>query len=135
MGASLEKPGLATVEFTPFRRERHPAAGACARGRELSTTVLRSSPWTTKCDASAELRGAALFKLIWDAVSDVVGTTAAALVLRRAAQRATDRSPDLEEIEFVRTDVGYSYVIDMAIQAKSYQRSERCLEATVRPFA
>src|SRR5438132_1131093 len=32
-------------------------------------------------DGTAELRGAALFKLIWDAVADVLGTTATATLL------------------------------------------------------
>jgi hypothetical protein len=87
-------------------------------------------------DAGTELRGAALFKLIWDAVSDVVGTTAAAMILRRAAKRAMDRSPDLEEIEFIRTDVGYSYALPRALIGKLEQTpvALRDLVSELRPL-
>src|SRR2546425_11961026 len=57
-------------------------------------------------DGTAELRGAALFKLIWDAVADVLGPTPTATLLRRAAQRATPRSPELGELTMVRTEAG-----------------------------
>src|SRR5438045_7351374 len=57
-------------------------------------------------DAVGELRGAALFKLIWDSVSDVLGTSATATLLRRAALRARARSPELAELTVLRTDAG-----------------------------
>jgi hypothetical protein len=69
-------------------------------------------------DAGTELRGAALFKLIWDAVADCIGTTAAATLLRRAARRAMDRSPELDEIEFLRTNDGYKYALPRALVGK-----------------
>jgi hypothetical protein len=69
-------------------------------------------------DASAELRGAALFKLIWDSVADVLGTTAAATLLRRAAQRAMLRSPELGEFAILRIDTGYTYTLPRALVGK-----------------
>jgi len=68
--------------------------------------------------ASAEMRGAALFKLIWDSVADVLGTTATATLLRRAAQRAMARSPELGEFTIVRTDAGYTYTLPRALVGK-----------------
>src|SRR5216684_8772517 len=69
-------------------------------------------------EASAEMRGAALFKLIWDSVADVLGTTATAMLLRRAAQRAMARSPELGEFTVVRTDAGYTYTLPRALVGK-----------------
>ncbi len=69
-------------------------------------------------EASAEMRGAALFKLIWDSVADVLGTTATATLLRRAAQRAMARSPELGEFTVVRTDAGYTYTLPRALVGK-----------------
>jgi len=69
-------------------------------------------------DAGAEMRGAALFKLIWDSVADVLGTTAAATLLRRAAQRAVPRSPELGEFAILRTDAGYTYTLPRALIGK-----------------
>jgi len=68
--------------------------------------------------ASAEMRGAALFKLIWDSVAEVLGTTATATLLRRAAQRAMARSPELGEFTIVRTDAGYTYTLPRALVGK-----------------
>ena len=69
-------------------------------------------------DAGAEMRGAALFKLIWDSVADVLGTTATATLLRRAARRAMPRSPELDELEVLRTDAGYTYALPRALVGK-----------------
>jgi hypothetical protein len=68
--------------------------------------------------ASDEMRGAALFKLIWDSVAEVLGTTATATLLRRAAQRAMARSPELGEFAIVRTDAGYTYTLPRALVGK-----------------
>jgi hypothetical protein len=69
-------------------------------------------------DPSAELRGAALFKLIWDPVAEVLGTTAAATLLSRAARRATPRSPELGELTVLRTGDGYAYQLPRALVGK-----------------
>jgi len=67
---------------------------------------------------SAEMRGAALFKLIWDSVAEVLGTTATATLLRRAAQRAMPRSPELADFAILRTDTGYTYTLPRALVGK-----------------
>src|SRR5438445_10799095 len=69
-------------------------------------------------DGTAELRGAALFKLIWDALADVLGTTATATLLRRAAQRAAPRSPELGELTMLRTETGYTYSLPRGLIGK-----------------
>ena len=69
-------------------------------------------------EASGEMRGAAIFKLIWDSVAEVLGTTATATLLRRAAQRAMARSPELGEFAIVRTDAGYTYTLPRALVGK-----------------
>lgn len=69
-------------------------------------------------DDAAELRGAALFKLIWDCVADVLGTTATATLVLRAARRAMLRSPELGELQVLRTDAGYTYALPRALVGK-----------------
>jgi hypothetical protein len=67
---------------------------------------------------SADERGAALFKLIWDTIADVLGTTATATLVRRAAQRAAPRSPELDELTMLRTDGGYTYSLPRVLVGK-----------------
>jgi hypothetical protein len=69
-------------------------------------------------EEGGELRGAALFKLIWDSVSDVLGTAATATLVRRAALRATPRSPELAELAVLRTETGYAYTLPRALVGK-----------------
>jgi hypothetical protein len=69
-------------------------------------------------DASPDRRGAALFKLIWDCIADVLGTTAAATLVRRATRRAMLRSPELGDLELLRTDGGYTYALPRALIGK-----------------
>jgi hypothetical protein len=68
----------------------------------------------SRAHADAELSSAALFTLIWDALADLLGTAAAATLLRRAAGRATQRSPELRELAFVREDLAYRYTVPSA---------------------
>ena len=69
-------------------------------------------------DDEAEMRGAALFKLIWDSIADVLGTTAAATLVQRAAGRALLRSPELGELAILRTETGYTYTLPRALVGK-----------------
>jgi hypothetical protein len=69
-------------------------------------------------DASADMRGAALFKLLWDSVVDILGTTATATLVRKAARRAMPRSPELDDFAVTRTDAGYSYSLPRALVGK-----------------
>ena len=69
-------------------------------------------------DASADMRGAALFKLLWDSVADILGTPATATLVRRAARRAMSHSPELDDFAVTRTDTGYSYSLPRALVGK-----------------
>lgn len=59
---------------------------------------------------------AALFDLIRESIADVLGSAAAAAMLRRAAKRALSRDPILEELEIRRQGLEYEYV-----QPRSWQ--------------
>ena len=82
------------------------------------------------------LRGAALFKLIWDCIADVLGTTAAATLVRRAARRAMVRSPELGDLQVLRTDAGYTYALPRALVGKVEQTpvALRDLVGELRPL-
>lgn len=53
--------------------------------------------------------GAELFGLLWQALADVLGTAAAATLLRRAAQRATPRCPELTALSIKREALEHQY--------------------------
>ena len=52
---------------------------------------------------------AALFTILWDALADLLGTAAAATLLRRAAMRASSRSPDLSGLSIKRDGLAFRY--------------------------
>jgi hypothetical protein len=54
---------------------------------------------------------AALFAIIWDALADVLGTAAAAALVRRAAGRAARRDAELADLVIVREDLEYRYSV------------------------
>jgi hypothetical protein len=63
---------------------------------------------------TSELSSAALFALLWDALADLLGTAAAAALMRRAARRAAPRSPELNELAIVRENLAYRYTLPSA---------------------
>jgi hypothetical protein len=66
-------------------------------------------------DATATERSAAiLFKILWEALADVLGTAAAATLLRRAARRAAPRCPELAELAIERENLEYRYTLPSA---------------------
>jgi hypothetical protein len=62
----------------------------------------------------AELSSAALFTLLWDALADLLGVAAAAVLLRRAAHRAAPRNPELDGLAIVRENLEYRYTLPSA---------------------
>jgi hypothetical protein len=52
-----------------------------------------------------------LFSLVWQALADILGTAAAATLLRRAAQRAASRSPELATLSIARDSLEYHYTV------------------------
>jgi len=66
---------------------------------------------------SARLPGitaAARFKLLWDELSDLLGSAAAAALLRRAAKRAAQRHPELAALTITRDGFEYQYKVPPA---------------------
>jgi hypothetical protein len=52
-----------------------------------------------------------LFAVLWRALADMLGTAAAATLLRRAAQRAVSRSPELAGLSITREKLAYHYTV------------------------
>jgi hypothetical protein len=52
---------------------------------------------------------AALFKLVWDAMVDVLGSAATATLVRRSARRAAEGSRELEGLVISRDGFDYAY--------------------------
>jgi hypothetical protein len=70
---------------------------------------------TTKSSESVgELTAADLFALLWQALADILGTAAAATLLRRAAQRAGADWPELTALSITRGALEYQYEVPQA---------------------
>lgn len=67
-------------------------------------------------DASTGHSGAALFKVLWDALVDLLGTAAAAALMRRAVQNAQPRSEELAGLTIVRVDGEYHYTVPRSFE-------------------
>ena len=59
--------------------------------------------------AGAEVSAGHLFTVLWEALADTLGTAAAATLLRRAAQRAAHRFPELAALSITRESLDYRY--------------------------
>ena len=64
--------------------------------------------------AGAEFSACAIFIVLWDALADILGTAAAATLVRRAAQRATPRWPELAALSITRESLEYRYKVPSA---------------------
>jgi len=58
-------------------------------------------------DRDGALDAAALFAIVWDAIAEVLGTAAAAAIVRRAAARAAPNSPELVDVVIRREKLEY----------------------------
>jgi hypothetical protein len=58
---------------------------------------------------AAELSVSALFTMLWDALADLLGPAATAVLVKRAARRAAARSPELAELVIQRQGLIYIY--------------------------
>src|SRR5438309_5380881 len=70
-------------------------------------------------DPAAGLSAAARFNILWDSLADVLGTAAAATLLKRAARRAATRSPELAWLVFQREELRYGYSLPPAWKEES----------------
>jgi hypothetical protein len=61
--------------------------------------------------AGADLSAGDLFTVLWEALADILGTAAAATLLRRAAQRAAHRFPELAALSITRESLDYRYTV------------------------
>jgi hypothetical protein len=77
-----------------------------------------------------------LFAMLWEALSDVLGTSATAALLRRAARGATVRYPELDALVIVREDLEYRYAVPGAWDDRSGRTSPalRALVQELRPL-
>jgi len=82
-----------------FRRGGAPERGHVARPRQQA-----DGP-----SAGSDLSAGALFTILWRALADILGTAAAATLLRRAAQRAAPDWPELAGLIITRDRLEYSY--------------------------
>lgn len=64
--------------------------------------------------AGADLTAGALFAILWDALADILGTAAAATLLRRAARRAAPRWPELAGLSIRHEALEYRYAVPPA---------------------
>jgi hypothetical protein len=72
----------------------------------------------------------ALFAIIWDSLTEVLGTAAVAAIVRRAAGRAAAQSPELVELAVVRADFQYRYSLPAA-WSRQTERESRALRVLV----
>lgn len=62
----------------------------------------------------ADLSAAGIFSVLWRALADILGTAAAATLLRRAALRALPRYPELTALSIRRESLEYYYTLPPA---------------------
>ncbi len=77
-----------------------------------------------KSDAAAGLSPAVLFRMLWDALVDMLGPAATATIVGRAARRALLRSPELVDLAVTRVGSEYSYVLP-----PSFERAQGSLDS------
>lgn len=54
---------------------------------------------------------AVTFRALWDGLSDMMGSSATATLLRRAAKHAAQRHPDLHQLVITRPTFEYEYIV------------------------
>jgi hypothetical protein len=86
-------------------RSDSPPGGQLLRLRKVSSA--RGVP-------GADPSAADLFTSLWFGLADILGTAAAATLLRRAAQRAVPRCPELAELVITRESLEYRYTVPSA---------------------
>jgi hypothetical protein len=101
-------------------------------GSDQDKTPAKGTP---KVHTAASPSASALFTLLWDALSDLLGTAATAALVRRAAQRANRLNPELAEVYVVREGLEYRYSVPGAWHVPSGvgDRALRQLVAELMP--
>jgi hypothetical protein len=84
--------------------------GVGSSGEETSDTAGQASEDRPRTRAAGTPLGSGdLFAILWHALADVLGTAAAAALLRRAAQRAQASTPELGELVITRGALEYQH--------------------------
>jgi hypothetical protein len=86
---------------------------------DISMSPASSRGGAPESGGGARLSGSALFKLLWDALVDLLGTSATAAILGRASRRAQARAPELGALIFRRVDREFGYTLPA-----SFERSD-----------
>jgi hypothetical protein len=81
-----------------------PTRGPPATGRERAKAK-------DSADADGEGSSADVFALLWAGLADILGTAAGATLLRRAAQCALPRAPELAALQITRQSLDYRYTL------------------------
>lgn len=75
---------------------------------------------------------AELFQRLWDEVADLVGTAAAAALLRRALKRASAKQPELSAVVLRREGLEYAWVLPAAWHDPRRREAVEVLRRLVR---
>jgi inosine-uridine nucleoside N-ribohydrolase len=75
------------------------------------THELQTSPSSQPSPLLRGAAAAALFQRLWDEVTDLVGTAAAAALLRRALKRASAKGPELAALVLRREGLEYAWAL------------------------
>jgi hypothetical protein len=82
-----------------------------------------------------KLSGSATFKLLWDALVDLLGTAATAAIIGRAARRGQGQSPELVGLTFERVDREFGYVVPASFErGQNASGAIRTLLEELRPL-
>jgi hypothetical protein len=102
----------------------------------MDRAVASANGGRTRSHAGGELSSAALFTLICEALADLLGSAAAATLLRRAARRAATRDPELAEVTIVRDNLEYRYTLPPTWNDANAgtRRALRCLVGELLPL-
>jgi hypothetical protein len=99
-------------DSSSFRRKGASEAGHVIRLRQAASVrapALADDVQEDRPAQAAELSAGDLFTILWTALADVLGTAAAATLLRRAAQRAVPHWPELAGLAITRERLEYRY--------------------------
>lgn len=84
---------------------------------------------------SAGFSGADLFRKLWAALADLLGTAATAALVTRAARRAVPRHQELRELAIERIDGEFHYVVPASFgRGGSPPEALRALAGELRPL-
>lgn len=75
---------------------------------------------------------AACFAVLWEEIAELMGSAAAATLLRRAAKRARERAPELAELSIDRDLFEYRYEVPPSWMATPSSASSHALHELVR---